>query len=160
MKTILFVCTANMCRSPMAEGLMQRKLEREGRANEICAASAGAWTEDGHPTSENAILEMAARNINIAGHLSRALTEEMVKDAALVLTMTRSHAEAIRAEFRKYAKRIHSLAEMAGRSYDVDDPISGTREDYHRTAQEIEELIEQGYARMIKLVNPSTCSNP
>jgi protein-tyrosine-phosphatase len=152
MKTILFVCTANQCRSPMAEGLMRRKLEREGRAGEIRAASAGVDALDGCRATENSIQAMAARGIDISGHRSRATTDRILQDAALILTMERAHANVLQALFPAHAERVHLLAQMAGLESDVADPVGSPLEDYRRTAQEIENLIELGYLRMMQLI--------
>lgn len=149
---ILFVCAANMCRSPMAEGLMQRKLEREGRAGQLCVASAGVRAVDGARATWNAITIMSERSVDIAGHRSRALTQEIVEDAALILTMEQEHAEAIKARFPQHAHRVYLLSEMAGRDDDIEDPVGGTTEDYSQTAQEIQDLIEQGYPRIMRLI--------
>ena len=153
MKTILFVCTANMCRSPMAEGLLQAKLKREKRDGELRAESAGVWTDDGNRATDLAIQVMAGRDIDMSGHRSRVVTEDMVRDAALILTMTRSHAEAIRAEFPTYRAKVYLLSEMVGDAWDVEDPVGGTLQQYEMTAQDIENVIERGWTRMMKLVN-------
>lgn len=152
MKTILFVCTANQCRSPMAQGLMQRKLEQEGDADEICAAWAGVDALNGCRATENSIKAMAARGIDIGEHRSRAITNEILENAALVLTMERAHAKAIRTLFPVHSQRVQLLTHMAGLDGDVADPVGGTLERYNRTAQEIEELIEKGYTEMTRLV--------
>jgi protein-tyrosine-phosphatase len=152
MKTILLVCTANQCRSPMAEGLMRRKLEREGRAGEIRAASAGVDALDGCRATENSIQAMAARGIDISGHRSRAATDKILQDAALILTMERAHAHVLQALFPAHAERVHLLAQMAGLESDVADPVGSPLENYRRTAQEIENLIELGYHRMMQLI--------
>lgn len=152
MKTILFVCTANQCRSPMAEGLMRRKLEREGRAGEIRTASAGVDALDGCRATENSIQAMAARGIDISGHRSRATTDRILQDAALILTMERAHANVLQALFPAHAERVHLLAQMTGLESDVADPVGSPLEDYRRTAQEIENLIELGYHRMMQLI--------
>jgi len=174
MKTILLVCTANQCRSPMAEGLMRRKLEREGRAGEIRAASAGVDALDGcratensiqamaargidisehrSRATENSIQAMAARGIDISEHRSRATTDKILQDAALILTMERAHANVLQALFPAHAERVHLLAQMAGLESDVADPVGSPLEDYRRTAQEIENLIELGYHRMMQLI--------
>ena len=136
----------------MAEGLLRRKLEREGRTGEFRAASAGVWTADGQPATNEAIRVMAGRGIDIGGHRSRVTTPEIIEGAALILTMTRNHAEALRAEFPAHASRIRLLTETVGRSYDVQDPVGGTLSDYERTAQQLEDLIEQGYPQMVKLI--------
>ncbi len=152
MKTILFICTGNICRSPMAAGLMQHKLEREGRAQDLAVGSAGVWTVDGRRASEYSISEMASRQIDISRHQSRSLTAAILREADLVLTMTRNHAEAIRAEFPAYARRVYTLAEMAGREFDIQDPIGGAQSDYARAAEEIETLIEEGYPQIMGLL--------
>jgi len=152
MKTILLVCTANQCRSPMAEGLMRRTLEREGRADEIRAASAGVDAMNGCRATENSIQAMAARGIDISGHRSRATTDKILQDAALILTMERAHANVLQALSPAHAERVHLLAQMAGLESDVADPVGSPLEDYRRTAQEIENLIELGYLRMMQLI--------
>jgi protein-tyrosine phosphatase len=77
----------------------------------------------------------------------------MIRDAALVLTMTRSHAEAIRAEFPAYRNKVYLLSEMAGQIVDVEDPIGGSLQQYEMTVQEIKDLIEQGFPRIMQLVS-------
>jgi protein-tyrosine-phosphatase len=136
----------------MAEGLMRRKLEREDRAHEFRPASAGVWTVDGRPATESAIMVMAELGIDIRSHRSRLLTERMMENAALILTMTRSHAEAIRAEFPEHKSRVFLLSEMVGYGYDIEDPVGGSLLEYEETAQEIEALIETGYKRMMQLI--------
>jgi protein-tyrosine-phosphatase len=136
----------------MAEGLMRRKLEHEDRTREFRAASAGVWTVDGRPATEIAIMVMAELGIDIREHRSRLLTEKIVENAALILTMTRGHAEAIRAEFPEHKHRVFLLSEMVGYGYDIEDPVGGTLLDYEETAQEIEALIETGYDRMMQLI--------
>jgi protein-tyrosine-phosphatase len=136
----------------MAEGLMRRKLEREDCAHEFRAASSGVWTIDGRPATESAIMVMAELGIDIRSHRSRLLTDRIVENAALILTMTHSHAEAIRAEFPEHKSRVFLLSEMVGYGYDIEDPIGGSLLDYEETAQEIEALIETGYERMMQLI--------
>jgi protein-tyrosine-phosphatase len=152
MKNVLFVCTANMCRSPIAQGLMQDKLRREKLADQMRAESAGVWTQNGRPATDLAVRVLADRGIDIAGHRSRVITPEIVRDAALILTMTRSHAEAIRAEFPLARDKVHLLAEMVGANFDIEDPVGGTLQQYEMTAQDIENLIEQGWPRMVQLM--------
>ena len=131
---------------------MRRKLEREGRTYEFRAASAGVWTVDGRPATESATMVMAELGIDIRGHRSRLLIDRIVENAALILTMTHSHAEAIRAEFPEHKNRVFLLSEMVGYGYDIVDPVGGSLLDYEETAQEIEALIETGYERMMQLI--------
>ena len=132
---------------------MRRKLEREGRADEVRAASAGVWTMDGQPAVRGAVLAMAELGVDIRGHRSRIITDRIVENAALILTMTHNHAEALRVEFPAHADRIHLLSKMVGGyDYDVEDPVGGTLLDFEETAQRIEAMIEEGYPRMMELI--------
>ena len=151
MKTILFVCMGNLCRSPMAEGLLRRKLEREGLLKEYRVRSAGVCAVEGAPASPDAVRVMAERGVDISGHRAHDLTPADVEEATLILTMTPSHAESIRREFPRQARKVYTLAEMAGRSYGVDDPYGGSLSEYRRCADEIERLIEEGYRRIVQL---------
>jgi protein-tyrosine-phosphatase len=137
----------------MAEGLMQRKLEREGHADEFQAASAGVWTVDGRPATQSAILVMAEMGVDIRKHRSRVITEAIMDEAALILVMTHHHGEALRAEFPARARRVHLFSEMVGSSYNIEDPVGGTLLDYEETALELEAIIENGYLQMLVLAS-------
>ena len=139
---------------------MRRKLERLDRAHEFRAASAGVWTVDGRPATESATMVMAEMGIDIRGHRSRLLTERIVENAALILTMTLSHAEAVRAEFPEHENRVFLLSEVVGYDYDIVDPIGGSLLDYEETAQEIEALIETGYERMMQWIEQLAVGEP
>ena len=97
--TILFVCTGNLCRSPMAEGILKARFRSEGKHTLYQVRSAGAWTQNGLSASALAIQAMDELGLDIASHRSRRLTAEDVADASLVSVMTRDHKEALLAEF-------------------------------------------------------------
>jgi protein-tyrosine-phosphatase len=158
MPSILIVCTANICRSPMAEALLRRKLEEEQVPGTWHVSSAGTWAEDGYRASEHGIDVMAEQGLDISQHRSRSVTREMVERADLVLTMTASHAESLRSEFPTQGFKVHRLTEMGEMPYDVADPYGGALSEYRRTADELAYLVEKGFARIVELARENSGS--
>src|SRR5438552_189266 len=86
---VLFVCTGNICRSPLAASLLERALKERGLEVTVTSAGTGAW--DGAPASEGAYLVGLERGLDLSGHRARLLTRELVERADLILTMARHH---------------------------------------------------------------------
>ncbi len=144
MPSILIVCTGNICRSPIAEAYLRHRLAQEPIPGEWEIISAGTWAQDGLPASESGVAVMRERGLDMSRHRSRNVDAALLAKVDLVLTMTASHAEVLRAEFPSAATKIFRLTEMAGPPYDVRDPYGGSLNDYRRTADELERQIEQG----------------
>ena len=136
---VLFVCTGNICRSPLAESLLERALKDRGLAVEVTSAGTGAW--DGAPASEGAYLVGLERGLDLSGHRARLLTRELVDEADLILTMARHHRA--RVDELGGEGKVFVLGEYAGKGDDeVSDPFGGDLTVYRDTAQELEALAE------------------
>lgn len=159
-KTIMFVCTGNVCRSPMAAGLFYDKLLREKAAGSVRVRSAGTWALEGQPASAYALQVMAERDLDIGVHLGRNLTQVDVDEADLILVMTLRHKEAIAHDFERSDGKVYLLSAMAGPPYDIQDPYGGSITEYRRTAAELADLVERGYPRVMELLEQATKNPP
>lgn len=150
--TILFVCTGNFCRSPMAEGILRDLLRADGRDEHYEVRSAGTWTRDGLTASPRTLQAMEELGLNINDHQTHHLTSEDVTQASVILVMTQDHKQALALEFPEAREKIHLLSEMAGKRFDILDPSGSHSVELHRAcAEEIGELLRQGYSRIIEL---------
>jgi protein-tyrosine phosphatase len=149
MPSVLFVCTANICRSPLAMGLFRAKLGADASGWKI--ASAGTWAEAGQAASTKTVQVLEERGIKLLGHASQIVSHRLLSEYNLILTMESGHKEALQAEFPDQAGKIYMLSEMVGRRYDIADPYGGSLLDYRDAAREIEQILTQGYARIVEL---------
>ncbi len=141
---ILFVCTGNTCRSSMAEGIFRKLIEINSMEN-INVSSAGISAFEGDCANGKAVDVLAERGIDIANHRARQLTEEIIGQSNLILTMTGGHKSVILSAFPQYSDRVYTLKEYAqaeGNS-DIADPYGLGYNDYARTADEIETYLKK-----------------
>lgn len=147
--SILFVCSANICRSPMAEGLLHHLVRNEEDQWEI--ASAGVWPIPGCPAAEHVIEILHRHGVDLQQHVSKGVTPDMLAEYQLILTMERGQKEALQLAFPEYASKIYLLSEMVSSSFEITDPIGKPIEEFEAVAEEIERILKEGMARIRSL---------
>ncbi len=128
----MFICTGNTCRSPMAEGIFNSLALQNGA--DAHAESAGLFVTE-TSVSESSIKVCAENGIDISGHLPTPVTEELVADADIILTMTHSHKMVFGG-----MDKVFTVGEYFG-GEDIPDPYGGDIDEYRKTFEVLYTLI-------------------
>lgn len=141
MLKILFVCTGNTCRSPMAEYLAKNIFAKNNLS--VQTASAGIAANISSQASENAIAAMKNFGIDISNHKSQLISQKLIDENDFIFTMTNGHKNFLSANFHNASNKIFTLASFSDNpNYDIIDPFGGDIEIYKKCAVEISALIE------------------
>ncbi|HEY8449556.1 MAG TPA: L-threonylcarbamoyladenylate synthase [Bacillota bacterium] len=145
---VLLVCTGNTCRSPMAAALLRLAAARAGVPVEV--RSAGLAAVDGQEAAPEAVQVLAARGVSLEGHRARRISGDDVAWAELILTMTQGHKQALAAAHPGAVPKLFTLAEFAGSTGDVADPIGRGLEAYRACADQLAQYLERVVDRLRK----------
>ncbi|HZR18576.1 MAG TPA: ribose 5-phosphate isomerase B [Verrucomicrobiae bacterium] len=149
MKTVLFVCTGNVCRSPMAEGLFRHAVQGRG---EYRVMSAGLGAMEGQPPSPYAVQAVKELGIDISGQRSHMLSYELVQQADYIFGMTHSHIDTVMMLYPFAAEKTFLLREFDETldtfEKDISDPIGGSYEIYLTCRDQ----IEQGIPSLLRFI--------
>ena len=141
MMNIIFICTGNTCRSPMAKVIAEDAFKKAGI--DASVSSAGVSVYKPSKASDHAIAAAKTNGLCLRGHKSRRVTDEMLKSADLILTMTNGHKHYLSDEFPQHDEKIYTLYEFcAGTDDDIVDPFGGERSDYDGCFGQLNELIK------------------
>jgi protein-tyrosine-phosphatase len=142
-KRILFVCSGNTCRSPLAEAIAKTVLP--GRLGfDVRVASAGTSALDGAPASLHSLEVAAEHGLDLSGHRSRALNHDLVRNADLIVTMGVRHRDTVGGIDPDSLESTFLLTNFSARhDGDIPDPIGGSRDAYEQTYLVIRECIEE-----------------
>ena len=142
---ILFVCTGNTCRSPMAEGIAQ-KIAVEKNMN-VEAKSAGLAVTQGSKVSKFSIDALKEYNIDISSHIPTQLDYNLVSEADVVVTMTKSHKEIIISALAQFAHKVKTFGDF-GLVNDISDPFGADFNTYKKCASQIYDAVLNLYERI------------
>jgi protein-tyrosine-phosphatase len=151
MTAVLLVCTANICRSPMAEAILKKLLSTRPDANQWHVESAGTWAMEGSPPAILSQFVMEKMGLDISSHLSQPTSLELLQNFDLVLTMEDKHKKYLNDHFGEFEERVYMLSEMVGEWEDIPDPIGGELIDYEETAYLLERILTDGFDKIVEL---------
>lgn len=135
---ILFVCSGNTCRSPMAEGLA-----RQVFGPEVEVESAGIWARDGDLVSDEAVEALREKGIDITAHRARRITRQILAEADWIIPMTEEHEKQLTQAFPEFKEKIRRIGAWSSRTKnrEIRDPFGYPVEVYRKSANDIESLL-------------------
>ena len=149
---VLFICTGNCCRSPMAEGILKDYLHRKKIKN-IEVDSAGIMAPADLPPSNYAIMVTVENGIDISSHRSKLVNRELVESSDLVLVMEQSHKDYINKFFPFNKKKVYLLKNFAANAKDgeINDPMGYDLDTFRTCFQELKKEIYRIILELIKI---------
>lgn len=139
--SILTVCTGNICRSPIAEGILKRRL---APASEVLVSSAGTHAMEDNSPTEFAVLVSGEKGIDISNHRARRLDSRIIRESTFILCMERSHIEEVLSLDTCASGKVYNLADFSGtpgKLRRISDPYGCGLPEYRECFRNIDDCI-------------------
>lgn len=153
----MFVCTANVCRSPMAERLLRHALDAESEPlRSLRIVSTGVAAYPGDPASANSVRALKSVGLSLDNHRSRPLTQELLDETLVLFAMTPSHLRAVCSRFDMLPPHMHLMREFVGEgaSREIPDPFGAGLDEYEECRDSMIEAIP-GILRFLREIAPA-----
>jgi protein-tyrosine-phosphatase len=135
----------------MAEGILNKEISARALNSEYMAQSAGIWGQSNLPAVPHVLKIMGERGIDVSNHRSRIVSGDIINEVNLILTMERSHKEAIYAEFPNKRMNLYLISELVGEKFNIEDPINKPINEFAETADVLTDLIKNNLEKIKKL---------
>lgn len=151
MPSVLFICTANRFRSPLAAAMFQKAIMDFRPSEKWSVASAGTWADSGVPALHEVVKLAKRYGIDLTSHLSKPVTGEMLSNHDLILAMEAGQSEALQHEFPSRAEHIYLLSQAVdGQIYDIPD-LSDSADGIMEISENLQDLIQTGHGNICSL---------
>jgi protein-tyrosine phosphatase len=152
MPSIIFICTANLYRSPLAAALLQAKVNELPVKDGWKIDSAGTWTKNGLAIHSQTISDASALGLDLSRHKSKQVTRDLISTYDLVLVMESGHKEALSLEFPEYTDKIYLLSEAIDDIvYNINDPFSPEGIHDRDIVDDLQKIISRGAGKIFTL---------
>ncbi len=146
MKRIIFICTGNICRSPMAHYYMQSRIKELKKENEYLIDSCGTYASTGEKATNNAIRAIKEYNVDLTSHRAKNIRDVDIENYDLILCLTIAHKRAVLSMFPKLKGKVYTLKEYVqtdNKYIDIDDPWGLDIDVYKDCAKDIVQNVDK-----------------
>lgn len=150
MKQILFVCTANICRSPVVAALAAQRFDAAGLGDEVLVRSAGVYAQPGKPVWEPLRLLMAARGVDLQRHRSQPVSLDILQSAALIVVMEEAHRQSLFYLEPRVLRKVLLLSELAGEFGELHDMMGRPVPEVEQICRQAEQWLEAGWDQILE----------